>query len=102
MEASWTISHLPPPRERSTSSVWPVDVLSGQVSVPRAAGAMPPAALTPCRCADAKRPGYIVKYITGSPMVAIDDIWNNKASAADAFAEAVRAAQPLMQGRWDQ
>ena len=33
---------------------------------------------------------------------AIDDIWNNKASAADAFAEAVKAAQPLMQGRWDQ
>ena len=33
---------------------------------------------------------------------AIDDIWNNKASAADAFAEAVKAAEPLMQGRWDQ
>lgn len=32
---------------------------------------------------------------------AIDDIWNNKASAADAFAEAVKAAEPLMQGRWD-
>jgi multiple sugar transport system substrate-binding protein len=32
---------------------------------------------------------------------AIDDIWNNKSSAADAFAEAVKAAEPLMQGRWD-
>lgn len=32
---------------------------------------------------------------------AIDDIWNNKATAAEAFAEAVKAAEPLMQGRWD-
>lgn len=32
---------------------------------------------------------------------AIDDIWNNRASAADAFAQAVKAAEPLMQGRWD-
>ncbi len=33
---------------------------------------------------------------------AIDSIWNNQASAAEAFAEAVKKAQPLMQGRWDQ
>jgi multiple sugar transport system substrate-binding protein len=33
---------------------------------------------------------------------AIDKVWNNNASAADAFAEAVKAAEPLMQGRWDQ
>lgn len=32
---------------------------------------------------------------------AIDDIWNNRASAADAFAQAVKEAEPLMQGRWD-
>ena len=32
---------------------------------------------------------------------AINSIWNNEASAADAFAEAVRVAEPLMQGRWD-
>ncbi len=31
----------------------------------------------------------------------INKIWNNEASAAEAFAEAVKAAQPLMQGRWD-
>lgn len=32
---------------------------------------------------------------------AIDRVWNNEASAADAFAEAVKLAEPLMQGRWD-
>jgi len=32
---------------------------------------------------------------------AIDRIWNNEASAADAFAQAVKMAEPLMQGRWD-
>jgi hypothetical protein len=32
---------------------------------------------------------------------AINSIWNNEASAADAFAEAVKTAGPLMQGRWD-
>ena len=32
---------------------------------------------------------------------AINSIWNNEASAAQAFAEAVKAAEPLMQGRWD-
>jgi multiple sugar transport system substrate-binding protein len=33
---------------------------------------------------------------------AMNRIWNNEASAAEAFAEAVRLAEPLMQGRWDQ
>ena len=32
---------------------------------------------------------------------AIDRVWNNEASAAQAFAEAVKTAEPLMQGRWD-
>ena len=32
---------------------------------------------------------------------ALDKIWNNQAPAADALREAVRAAAPLMQGRWD-
>jgi multiple sugar transport system substrate-binding protein len=32
---------------------------------------------------------------------AIDRIWNNEATAAEAFVDAVRTAQPLMQGRWD-
>ncbi|HSL42427.1 MAG TPA: sugar ABC transporter substrate-binding protein [Anaerolineales bacterium] len=32
---------------------------------------------------------------------AIDSIWNNEASAVEAFAEAVKTAEPLMQGRWD-
>ncbi|RPI32133.1 MAG: sugar ABC transporter substrate-binding protein, partial [Chloroflexota bacterium] len=32
---------------------------------------------------------------------AIDRIWNNEASAADALSQAVQAAQPLMDGRWD-
>ena len=32
---------------------------------------------------------------------ALDKIWNNQAPAADALSEAVRAAAPLMQGRWD-
>jgi multiple sugar transport system substrate-binding protein len=32
---------------------------------------------------------------------AINSVWNNEATAADAFAEAVRLAEPLMQGRWD-
>ena len=32
---------------------------------------------------------------------AINRIWNNEASAADAFAEAVKASESLMQGRWD-
>ena len=32
---------------------------------------------------------------------AIDRVWNNEASAAEAFAEAVKVAEPLMQGRWD-
>lgn len=32
---------------------------------------------------------------------AINSIWNNEASAADAFAEAVKIAEPMMQGRWD-
>lgn len=32
---------------------------------------------------------------------AINKIWNNEATAADAFAEAVKTAEPLMQGRWD-
>ena len=32
---------------------------------------------------------------------ALDKIWNNRAPAADALSEAVRAAAPLMQGRWD-
>ena len=32
---------------------------------------------------------------------AINSIWNNEASAAEAFAEAVKTAEPLMQGRWD-
>ena len=33
---------------------------------------------------------------------AINRVWNNEASAAQAFAEAVKTAEPLMQGRWDQ
>jgi multiple sugar transport system substrate-binding protein len=33
---------------------------------------------------------------------ALSRVWNNEASAADAFTEAVKAAEPLMQGRWDQ
>jgi hypothetical protein len=32
---------------------------------------------------------------------AIDRIWNNEAGAAEALAEAVKTAQPLMDGRWD-
>jgi multiple sugar transport system substrate-binding protein len=32
---------------------------------------------------------------------ALNRIWNNEASAADALTEAVKAAEPLMQGRWD-
>jgi multiple sugar transport system substrate-binding protein len=32
---------------------------------------------------------------------ALDKIWNNEASAAEALAEAVKTAEPLMQGRWD-
>jgi multiple sugar transport system substrate-binding protein len=32
---------------------------------------------------------------------AIDRVWNNEASAAEAFADAVKVAEPLMQGRWD-
>jgi multiple sugar transport system substrate-binding protein len=32
---------------------------------------------------------------------AMNSIWNNEASAAQAFAEAVKKAEPLMQGRWD-
>ena len=32
---------------------------------------------------------------------ALDKIWNNQAPAVDALAEAVQAAEPLMQGRWD-
>jgi hypothetical protein len=32
---------------------------------------------------------------------AMERIWNNQASAADALREAVQAAAPLMQGRWD-
>lgn len=32
---------------------------------------------------------------------AINSVWNNEASAAEAFAEAVKIAEPLMQGRWD-
>jgi multiple sugar transport system substrate-binding protein len=32
---------------------------------------------------------------------AIDRVWNNEASAAEAFAEAVETAESLMQGRWD-
>ncbi len=32
---------------------------------------------------------------------AINKVWNNEATAAEAFAEAVQTAQPLMQGRWD-
>lgn len=32
---------------------------------------------------------------------AINSIWNNEASAADALYRAVRTAEPLMQGRWD-
>jgi multiple sugar transport system substrate-binding protein len=59
---------------------------------------------------------YIVSYSTPLPSYylrnyaevldqavrpAIDKIWNNEASAAQALAEAVQAAQPLMAGRWD-
>ncbi len=59
---------------------------------------------------------YIVSYSTPLPSYylrnyaqvldqavrpAIDRIWNNEASAADALAEAVQAAEPLMAGRWD-
>jgi ABC-type glycerol-3-phosphate transport system substrate-binding protein len=32
---------------------------------------------------------------------AIEKVWNNEAAAADALAQAVRDAEPLMQGRWD-
>ena len=32
---------------------------------------------------------------------AIDRIWNNETTAAQALKEAVEAAQPLMAGRWD-
>ena len=32
---------------------------------------------------------------------ALDKIWNNQATAAEALKEAVQAAGPLMQGRWD-
>ena len=35
---------------------------------------MPAVVFTPCRCAEANLPGYIVKYMTGSPTVVIDDI----------------------------
>jgi multiple sugar transport system substrate-binding protein len=59
---------------------------------------------------------YIVSYSTPLPSYylrnysqvldealrpAIDRIWNNEASAAEALADAVQAAQPLMAGRWD-
>lgn len=59
---------------------------------------------------------YIVSYSTPLPSYylrnyaqvldqalrpAIDRIWNNEASAAEALAHAVQAAQPLMAGRWD-
>jgi multiple sugar transport system substrate-binding protein len=32
---------------------------------------------------------------------AMESIWNNEATAAEALRQAVAAAQPLMQGRWD-
>jgi multiple sugar transport system substrate-binding protein len=32
---------------------------------------------------------------------AIEKVWNNEATAADALTQAVRDAAPLMQGRWD-
>jgi multiple sugar transport system substrate-binding protein len=32
---------------------------------------------------------------------AIERMWNHEATAAEALAEAVKAAEPLMQGRWD-
>lgn len=32
---------------------------------------------------------------------AVEKIWNNEATAADALTQAVREAAPLMQGRWD-
>jgi hypothetical protein len=59
---------------------------------------------------------YIVSYSTPLPSYylrnyaqvldqalrpAIDAIWNNEASAAEALGQAVAAAQPLMAGRWD-
>ena len=60
---------------------------------------------------------YIVNYSTPLPSYylrnyaavldqalrpAIQRIWNNEASAAEALREATQAARPLMQGRWDQ
>jgi multiple sugar transport system substrate-binding protein len=59
---------------------------------------------------------YIVSYSTPLPSYylrnyaevldkalrpAIDKIWNNETSAADALKQAVEDATPLMQGRWD-
>ena len=32
---------------------------------------------------------------------AMSSVWNNEATAAEAFAKAVKTAEPLMQGRWD-
>src|ERR1035438_9477550 len=31
---------------------------------------------TPCKCIERNRPGYFVKYVTGSPTSLIADIWN--------------------------
>jgi hypothetical protein len=47
---------------------------------------------------------YLRNYaavLDGAIRPALDKIWNNQAPAADALSEAVRAAGPLMQGRWD-
>ena len=32
---------------------------------------------------------------------ALDRIWNHESSAAEALADAVQTAEPLIQGRWD-
>jgi multiple sugar transport system substrate-binding protein len=59
---------------------------------------------------------YVVSYSTPMPSYylrnyakvldqavrpAVERIWNNEASAAEALAQAVQDAQPLMEGRWD-
>jgi len=50
-------------------------------------------------------PSYYIKNYAHVLDVAVrpafNRIWNNEASAAEALTEAVKAAEPLMQGRWD-
>ncbi|HET7091049.1 MAG TPA: sugar ABC transporter substrate-binding protein [Anaerolineae bacterium] len=56
-------------------------------------------------CCVVRAPHYYVKNFgqISSEVIqpAINRVWNGEASAAQAMAEAVRAATPLMAGRWD-